>query len=355
MKILQVIFWLSSFAVLYTSIIYIVVLNFIKNNSYKKKSNYFPTVSLIISAYNEEKTIKKKLSNTFELDYPKNKIQIIVANDGSSDNTMIEVSNFENIDLLDLPRGGKTNAQNEAVKIAKNEFLIFSDANNIYEKDAIQKLVANFADDRVGVVCGELRYRNNLSKEHTYWNYEVALKKAESRIGRLVGANGSIYAVRRDLYKSLPKDSISDLLEPMIVYGNGFDIVYEPNAIAVEDTPREVFSRKRRIILRSLGSIKYVGYLLNPFHKRSLFITFVSHKLLRWFLPIFLFIMFFSSGLLYSNSELYFFIFLLQVAMYTLGLLHSGVRYFIVVNFASAFAIWDWLIGKKQTTWSVVR
>jgi cellulose synthase/poly-beta-1,6-N-acetylglucosamine synthase-like glycosyltransferase len=200
-----------------------------------------------------------------------------------------------------------------------------------------------------------LQYNNKKSEENYYWKYEVAIKKAESKNGWLLGANGSIYAVRKNVFVPLPEDSISDQLEPIKVYGNGLDVVYEPEAIAIEDAPNEVLKRKRRIILRSLVTMKYVLSLLNPFKKRSVFIPYVSHKLIRWFLPYLMFFCFLSSIYLAKDSNIFRMILILQVMFYLSGIFLSGVRYIIKVNVASALAIIDWKLGKRQTTWTVIR
>jgi len=275
MNFLLFIFWISGGLIIYTTVIYYFILKVLKQNDYEKNEQYLPNISLIICAYNEEKCVAAKLKNTFTLDYPREKLQVILADDGSTDTTVEIANGFEFVEILKLSKGGKTRAQNDAVKIAQNEILVFSDANNIYKKDALKKLVRNFADKKVGVVCGELQYHHKQSEENAYWRYEVAIKEAESKHGCLLGANGSIYAVRRDAYISLPIDSISDHLEPILIYGNGLDVIYEPEAIALEDAPDEVLSRKRRIILRSLGSMKYILPLINPFHKRSIFIPYL--------------------------------------------------------------------------------
>ena len=355
MIILQIIFWVNVGLIIYTTVIYYFILKVLKQNNYEKNEQYLPNISLIICTYNEEKNVAVKLENTLKLDYPREKLQVILADDGSTDTTVEIANGFELVEILKLSRGGKTHAQNEAVKKARNEILVFSDANNIYKNDALIKLSRNFADKKVGVVCGELQYHHKQSEENAYWRYEVAIKEAESKHGCLLGANGSIYAVRRDAYISLPIDSISDHLEPILIYGNGLDVIYEPEAIALEDAPDEVLSRKRRIILRSLGSMKYILPLINPFHKRSIFIPYFSHKLIRWFLP-FLFLTCFITSLFLSKDNSFFRILIfLQVGFYSLGLIHSGIRYIIKVNIASAMAIVDWVLGKKQTTWNVIR
>ena len=355
MVLVEIIFWFSISLIIYSTIFYPVLLSFIRSNIYVVDEKFIPEVSLIISAYNEEKNILKKLRNIDDLDYPKEKLQVILANDGSDDRTIEIAKNFDFVNILSLKRSGKTFSQNEAVKIAKNEILVFSDANSIYEPDAIKKLVRNFADKKVGVVCGELQYYEKKSSESLYWNYEIAIKKAESKKGWLIGANGSIYALRRKSYVPLPSDAISDHIEPIKIYGNGLDIIYESEAIAIEESPKDVLLRKRRIILRSLVSMKYLFKELNPLRKRSICIPYISHKLIRWFTPIFLLSIFITSSVLNNISNLYLYIFYIQIICYLFGLVISPVRYFLQVNFASLLAIIDWLLGRKQDTWEVIR
>ena len=355
MGILEIILWISIILIIYSTIIYLILLNLFRNNDYVVDEDYLPTITLIVCAYNEEKNILNKFNNVEDLEYPMEKMQVILADDGSDDRTVEIAKSFNFVNVLSLDRSGKTSAQNEAVKIAENDILVFSDANSIYHPDAIKKLARNFADQRVGVVCGELRYHEEKSEESIYWNYEIAIKKSESRNGWLIGANGSIYAVRRESYVPLPKDAISDHLEPIKVYGNGLDIIYESEAIAIEDAPKNVLLRKRRIILRSLISMKYILNELNPFRKRSIYIPYVSHKLIRWFTPIFLLLIFLSSGLLINYSNMYLYMFYSQIFFYLLGLIISPIRYFLKVNIASLLAIIDWLKGKKQDTWEVIR
>ena len=187
MGISEIIF-LSSFGLIfYSTIIYVFMLNIFKNKNYEINEDYLPSITLIICAYNEEKNIENKLQNVKELDYPFEKIQVILVDDGSNDNTVNIAKGFNYVNIISLERSGKTAAQNKAVNIAENEILVFSDANSIYQPNAIKKLVRNFADKRVGVVCGELHYKEDRSEESLYWKYEISIKKAESRmVGYLV-------------------------------------------------------------------------------------------------------------------------------------------------------------------------
>ncbi len=353
--ILSVIFWCLSLIVLYTFIGYPIILKFFQKLKIDKKTPYEPTVTLLIVAHNEENQIVDKLRNSQQLNYPKKLLQVMVVSDGSTDQTVKIAKEFDNVDILELSHGGKTKAQNEGVKLATGEIIIFSDANSIYKKSAIQLLVENFSDPSIGCTCGELRYKEKGSQEGLYWSYEILIKQLEGRCGRLLGANGSIYAIRKSLYVPLAEDAISDFLEPILIYAQGKKVLYLPEAIAFEEEPQNTFQRKRRIILRSLVSIKYASPYLNPLRNNNIFFNFVSHKLLRWIMPLIL-IAILIINLLIINQHLYYLvIFILQICFYVSGLFFKPVKYFIIVHSAATMAIIDWLSGKKMTKWSVIR
>ncbi|MBT3759513.1 MAG: glycosyltransferase [Candidatus Marinimicrobia bacterium] len=356
MSIIEIVFWMVVFSIVYTYFGFPLAL-LLKKKKRKCRTNpsEFPSVTLIITAYNEETHIVNKLKNSLELDYPPKKLQIILANDGSTDNTSELVKKFNEIELLELVHRGKTSAQNKAVTQSTGDIIVFSDANNIYKIDAVKKLVLNFSEISVGAVCGELCYNGANTKEGLYWKYEVFLKKLESRSGQLLGVNGSIYAIRKKLYQKLAEDAISDFIEPVLIYGAGHDVIYEPTALAFEDEPNTIFDRKRRIILRTLYSLKYVRHLMNPFQNRNIFMQLFSHKILRWFMPLLLLCLFLLNIVLLGNGILYNIIFVLQLIFYLSAFVVNTVRYFLIVNFAALMAIWDWVCGKKIVTWAVNR
>ena len=180
------------------------------------------------------------------------------------------------------------------------------------------------------------------------------IKILEGRIGKLVGANGGIYAVRKELYLPLENDAISDFLEPIKIYESGYDVLYVKNSIGYEGEPKIIFSRKRRIILRSLNSLRYLGKSVIPFNKRSLFSMLVPHKFIRWFMPVLLIILLVSCIFL---VKLYVYRFLLfsQILFYALAILVKPVKYFVIVNSSSFMAIIDWIRGKKINIWEIER
>ena len=327
-----------------------------------------PTVTFIIAAYNEAGMIKEKIYNTFELDYPKDKLQVIVFSDASSDHTDAIVKSFASrgIEFVRIEgRVGKTACQNEVIKQATGEIVVFSDANSMYDARAIKNLVRNFADDRVGVVVGELQYlKNNKSSESIYWRFERLLKQAESSVYSCLGANGAIYAIRRRLYVPLPADAISDFVEPFKIYEQGFRVVYESSARCVEPavTNHREFSRKRRIVARALRSLRYVQPFLNPFSYGIYSAMLWSHKILRWFVLIAMAIFFISSALLTSHVG-YFMIFALQLIFLffaALGIfsqrkIFSAPYLFMVMYVSVVAAVVDVLHDRSPATWNPER
>jgi cellulose synthase/poly-beta-1,6-N-acetylglucosamine synthase-like glycosyltransferase len=256
-----------------------------------------PTVTLIIAAHNEEACIASKIENTLALDYPRGRLEIIVASDGSTDRTADIVRSYEDrgVVLREFPRVGKTGMQNQVARSASGEILVFSDANAAYRPDAIRKLVRNFADPAVACASGQLIYESSRASagdgEQSYWNYEKFLKRCESDLSSLIGANGSIYAVRRSDYVEIDSDLISDLVEPLALVRSGKRVVYEPDAISVEEASSNYsveFKRKVRILTRSINGLLHMRALFNPFRYGIFSLQLVVHKLLRYLVPVFL-------------------------------------------------------------------
>ena len=256
-----------------------------------------PSVCLIIAAYNEEACIARKIENAIALDYPRERLEIVVASDGSTDRTSQIAQSFRERGVLvrNFPRIGKTGLQNQVAKSARAEILVFSDANAMYRPDAIRKLVRNFADPSVACVCGQLVYvvagENAGESEHSYWNYEKFMKRRESDLSSLIGANGSIYAVRRTDYVEIDNDLISDLVEPLALVRQGKRVVYEPEAVSVEEastTYSVEFRRKVRILTRSIKGLLHMRALFNPFRYGIFSFQLCMHKLMRYLVPLFL-------------------------------------------------------------------
>lgn len=338
-----------------------------------------PQVSLVIAAFNEEAVIGRKIENALALDYPRERLQIIVASDGSTDLTDWIAESFgdRGIILLRFPRTGKTGVQNEVAKLATGEILVFSDANAFYQPDAIRKLVRNFADPEVACVSGQLVYKVDGEGagacESSYWDYEKFMKQRESGLSSVIGANGSIYAVRRADYVEIDGDLISDFVEPLALVLRGKRVVYEPEAISVElaSTSYGVeFRRKVRILTRSIRGLLHMRALLNPLRYGIFSFQLLMHKLLRFLTPVFL-IAGFASLTALAGIGHYHVLFLLAVAAVTIAMVvgrmvtperpNPFVRachllyYYLMVNYALVLAWANILLGKRMTFWAPER
>jgi cellulose synthase/poly-beta-1,6-N-acetylglucosamine synthase-like glycosyltransferase len=379
---LEITFFIFIFIILYVYFGYpliIFVIAAINKKTVQKNEEFEPTVSLIVAAYNEQDIIEEKLNNTLSLDYPKDKFEIIVFSDASTDRTdeIVEPYQDKGIIFIQLAeRRGKTAGQNLAVGQANGEIIIFSDANALYREEAIRKIVRNFADRSVGCVCGELVYYSEDQSligdaENVYWNYEKFIKRHEDRAASILGANGSIYAVRKDLFMSLPEDIISDFIEPFKVIEQGYRVVYESEALSFEQSTinfHEEYHRKRRIINRSFYSLLYYKTFLNPIKYPLLSFQLISHKLLRWLIPIYLPIIFIVN--LFLLNLLFFQItFGLQIIFYATAIMgyllekknwHNMLFYtpfyYCLVNVASLQAIVEYFIKREKIiTWKPIR
>lgn len=373
-------FWFTIGIIVYTYLGYplftLLLSLFIRNPV--NKGDIEPTVTFLITAYNEEKNIGQKLENTLSLDYPKDKLEIMVASDGSTDDTDKIVQG-----LLDRGvvlhrvegRVGKTATQNQAVNAAKGEIVIFSDATTTYKTDAIKKIVRNYSDPSIGAVSGRYEYLNPTGAPVglgtiLFWKYENFIKSRQTRIRTITGCCGCIYSVRKSAYEPLPKDIISDLVEPLKILEKGYRIAFEPEAVAhevTEETVNEEFSMRVRVITRAMNGLAYVRSLLNP--TRYPFISFqlISHKILRWLIPFFLVIIF-VSNIMILDKTLYRLLFFGQVVFY-LSALFAWVMdkygkkfkplflplYFCIVNIASLKAIFNLIKGRKMAVWETVR
>jgi cellulose synthase/poly-beta-1,6-N-acetylglucosamine synthase-like glycosyltransferase len=337
-----------------------------------------PTVTLLISAYNEGAVIAAKIDNSLALDYPQDRLDIVVISDASEDDTDEIVRGYggRNVRLLRMrERGGKTLGLNAAVAEAKGEIVVFSDANAMYRPEAIRALVRNFADPAVGAVVGESTYTDQATEsdksESWYWRYETAIKLLESRVGSTVGGDGAIYAIRRALYEPMTADALSDFVNPLQIVARGLRCVYEPEAISVEQaagTFMKEFKRKVRIVNRAWRATLRMRRLLNPFHYGRFALQLISHKLLRWFVPVFLLAAFVANIALIRESVVYEATLVLQLVFY--GLASAGYVmharrdlpfvvyvpfYFCLVNIASLRGILQVHRGKTYTIWSTAR
>ncbi len=381
MNITELLFWFLIAGIFYTYfgyplLIYIITL-FIDNKITKK--DIYPMVTFLITAYNEEKSIKEKVEDTLGLDYPDDKLEIIVASDGADDKTDNIVKEFtdKRIRLFRVEgRVGKTETQNQAVKIACGDIIIFSDATTKYEKQAIRNIVRNYADLNVGAVSGRYRYIDpNKTQIGTgtvaFWDYENFIKMKQTRINTITGCCGCIYSVRKELYVPLPRDIISDLVEPLKILEKGYRIVFEPEALAYEtacEKSEEEFRMRIRVISRGMRGLLYMKKLFNPFKYGLISFQLISHKILRWMISLFAIILYLTSFFLINKNYFYFVFFLLQSGFYFLALtgwlmdfmgkktkILSFPLYFCVVNIASMVALIKVIMRRKDIAWKTVR
>jgi cellulose synthase/poly-beta-1,6-N-acetylglucosamine synthase-like glycosyltransferase len=392
------IFWICFFIIIYTYVGYPFLIYFLGCFFRKDiiKSDSKPTVAIMIAAYNEEKAIEDKIENTLELDYPKNKLEIIVVSDGSTDRTDEIVKRFarNGVKLFRVDgRVGKTEARNRAVLDNKQEIVIFSDATTYYAKDAIIKLVRNFADPQVGHVSGRFDYYHSLCKyemaQHktvedctdftfaskSFWEYENFIKKAQTNFGTLTGVSGCINAFRRIHYTPLPPYIIEDLVEPLMFIMKGWRVVFENGAQAYETTNQKLIQElamRIRVIRGGMTGLLFAKNVLNPFVFLVPALQLISHKILRWLFPIFALILLISNTtiLFYQNFStlLYQGIFYSQLIFYAMagfgfGFEKVGIRikaltfpvFFVVSNYASLVALFLFITGEKKSTWETNR
>lgn len=353
----------------------VLFIGFFKN---KKIHKYFfePFVTIVIPAYNEEKSIEATIRNKLDLDYPPEKIEIIVVSDGSTDSTEEIVKHFETKGVRLVrqgPRAGKTSALNLAVPMAKGEIVVFSDANSIYEGGALKAILTNFADADVGYVTGKMVYVNPDGTVigdgcSAYMKYENFLRTCETKIGSVVGVDGGIDAVRKNLYKPMNPDQLPDFVLPLSVVEQGSRVVYEPGALLREDALKESSDEYRmrvRVSLRALWAL---------FDKRAMFLSggnqlyawqMLSHKVARYLCFLFMVLAFISNFALVNHGVGYQLFFLLQSGSYLFAIVsplleRMGMKskiaylcyYFTLINFAASHAFVKFLMGKKQVLWN---
>jgi len=338
-----------------------------------KKANLFPDVTMIITAYNEERRIKDKLDNTLALEYPGDKLQILVASDGSTDQTNAIVKEYEknNIELLTIKkRRGKENAQKEAVEKAKGEVIIFSDVATLLDRGGLKEIVSNFGDCSVGCVSSEDRLIGRDGKpsgEGFYVRYEMWLRRLESKVNSLVGLSGSFFAARKEVCQNFSGEMQSDFRTVLSSIKMDLRGISDPQAIGyyqdVSDESLE-FDRKVRTVVRGLTVFFRHVEFLNIFRYGFFSYQFFCHKLLRWLVPLFLFLALVSNIILAVKSLPFFIILLGQIGFYGVafwGWKHkSGASnflvkiptYFIIVNASIFVAWWRYLKGQRLVMWT---
>jgi cellulose synthase/poly-beta-1,6-N-acetylglucosamine synthase-like glycosyltransferase len=338
-----------------------------------------PMVSIIITAYNEERDLASKLNNTLALDYPLERLEIIVASDCSNDQTDEIARSFagRGVKLYrQSERQGKTAAQNAAVEQARGEIILFSDATSLYQPDAVRAIMPSFADPSVGCVAGRLEYVDDSGSPvgrgaRSYWSYETFLKSHESRVGSLIGASGCLYAVRASAYVPLYPEACSDFIIATKMVEQGLRAVYEPNAVCTEETNRQTdkeLKMRVRIIAQTFTDLWRHRSMLNPIRSGFYGIQLLSHKVMRYLVPFFLMGLFVSNAVLAPGSLFYRLVFAAQLAGYACPALawmldRVGIRsrllalpqYFMLANLASLIACYQFVRGERYARWEPIR
>ncbi len=336
---------------------------------------YFPSVTLLISVFNEAEIIEAKLRNSLEQDYPADKYNIVVVSDGSTDDTESIVKKYENgmIKLFSIgERKGKTNAINIVMAELTCDIVAFSDANSFYAPDAIKLLVNHFQNKQIGGVCGKLLYngksrsRFNETSEGMYWKYENWIKSNESKVSKLIVFNGSIYAIRRELHKTMNIQAANDLQHPLQVLMQGYNNIYAPEAVACEKTShdeRSEFRRHVRIALRGWKGLAAYPQILLPGRYGLLSFHLFARKVLRWLSPLFLITIFITNLFLFSEP-FYGILFYIQITFYLLALaglllskkgLNTAVNifyYFCMANAALLVAFIKFCCNNDSSLWT---
>jgi poly-beta-1,6-N-acetyl-D-glucosamine synthase len=326
-----------------------------------------PSVSIIIAARNEEANLPAKLENLRLLDYPQERLQIIVASDGSTDRTADILRNQAShiVPIILEESNGKAFALNKAVKLATGDILIFLDARQTIDANAVSELVACFADPDVGAVSGELVLETapglpSANALGIYWKIEKMVRRLESASGSVVGVTGAIYAIRREYYTEIPRGTLlDDVFVPMNVARIGKRVIFQPSAIARDQLFSEKgkeFSRKVRTLTGNYQLLRLAPWLLSP--ANPLLFRFVSHKLLRLLVPLLLILMLVASAI--SGGPLYRAFFWLQTLFYVLAILGSLspsarqfkpvaiANTFVMLNAAAALAFYNFVAGRNR-------
>ncbi|HEX8145415.1 MAG TPA: glycosyltransferase family 2 protein [Pyrinomonadaceae bacterium] len=377
----EMVFWLSAAALGYTYVGYPLLLALVSSLRPRpvKRGPNAPSVSVIITAYNEERDLRAKLDNTLALDYPKEKMEVIVASDCSTDRTDEIAREYaaRGVRLHRQPeRLGKTAAQNAAVAGARGEIILFSDATTLYNADVLSVMMPSFKDESVGCVAGRLIYVDPAESAvghgaRSYWGYETFLKRHESRACSLIGASGCLYAVRRSAYVPLYPEACSDFLIATKMVEQGLRAVYEPAAVCTEETNRQTAKELRmrvRVITQTFTDLWRHRAMMNPARSGFYAVQLFSHKVMRYLVPVLLLAILLASIALAPVSLFYLLLLVGQLCFYLAALCgwaleRSGTHfrllalphYFVLANFASLVAFYKFLRGERYARWEPIR
>lgn len=381
---MELLFWILIFLVVYCYLFYpIVVWGMAKIFPRPvNKKDVMPSVSVVVSVWNEEDVIEAKLNNFLGLDYPAGKFEILIGSDGSTDKTNEIIRKFrdERVRLIELnDRKGKMATLNRLVSLAKHDIIVFTDARQVFERNAIKELAANFADPKVGCVSGELMFSQKEGGTargiNLYWNYEKFMRNCESRIHSMLGATGAIYAIRRELYSEVPVDIVlDDVYIPFKIIQKGYRAVFDGTARAydeVADSPREEYKRKARTLFGNYQIFKQFAGMFNPLAS-PIALQFFSHKFLRVVIPFFL-IGIFCLNVGLAGDRFYRVILWLEIVFYGMAVIGGLARHqkygilrllsrvcyvpyvFCLLNFSALIGFLRYVGSKQTITWEKAR
>lgn len=373
----DIMFWFVVTLIVYPYALYPVILILGKQLIRKQvnRGQDTPTVTVLIAAFNEADCIKETIRNKLEQNYPQEKLEIIVISDGSTDGTDEIVEKFKGSGVKLIRQeinGGKAVALNDGVKNATGEILIFSDANSIFSNDTITKLVENFSDPNIGYVTGLLTYSGSDGSLagagcRIYMIYENLLRKVETAVGSVIGVNGGVDAIRRELYKNVPQSLITDFVLPLQVIESRHRVIFDERAISCETPNEDVeaeFRMRVRVALRALQGLVYMKKLTNPLNFPVASFCILSHKWLRYLAPFFMLAALLLNIFLAKEYPVYQWLLAMHIGLYGLGLLGISFRcsgllhratvlpaYFLLSNTAFLIAIMKFLQGETMATW----
>jgi cellulose synthase/poly-beta-1,6-N-acetylglucosamine synthase-like glycosyltransferase len=352
----EILFWVSLGAIVWTHLLYpafLPLLGRIRPRRVRSAQDT-PSVAVIIAAANEEAVIGRRVENLLGLDYPADRLQVVVTSDGSTDRTD-EIASVAGARVIRNVRGGKVAAQDHAVRETESEIVAFSDANATWAPDALRKLVSPFADPDVAYVCGQLRIQaaDGSNKEGLYWRYEMAVRAAESQLGSVTGGNGSIYAVRRSDYVEVDPRFGHDLSLPYLMVQHGRRAVYEPAAQAFEKpTPSNETEYRRKVrMFEHCWLILLRGKMfhrLGPLYWLQIF----SHRLLRYGSGLLHLVLLATSIALVLHGWIYAAVLVAQLVLLLAAAAGIGIaRYYVLVSWATVVALWNYLRRGVPATW----
>lgn len=352
-----VIFWLTLGLLVWTHLGYPLAVGAaarIRTRSVRVDDTYLPSVAVVVAAHNEEEVIDRRLDNLRALDYPADRLELVVTSDASTDRTET-LAEAAGARVLRNPRGGKVAAQDNATRQVDAEIVAFSDANCTWARDALQKLVRNFADPEVAYVCGRLNLvgGDGANKEGIYWRYELALRANESRLASVTGGNGSIYSVRRSDYVEVDPRFGHDLSLPYLLVQRGRRAVYEPNADAFEKaTPTNEDEYRRKVrMFEHCWAIVLEGRMLRRLSPVYL-IEIVSHRHLRYASGLLHLALLGTSIALIGHGTVYAVALGFQLGVLAAAAVGVGLaRYYVLVTWATVVGLWNYLRRGVPVTW----